>query len=134
MSNGFFIPVGYYETNPDGSFKPQVDSAGAPVDKSATFHPVWTKSYLTWPMDSSVSIIAKNSWFSLATGWDSVSAHVWFIGTKDGSPEYLSEFDVSIPVNTRRFWQPPTGTDQVGIHWLPTTDAPLAWSIEVLGQ
>lgn len=108
---------------------PVLDSDG--VQKMV---PQPTHHQLPWPGDASVSLISATTWFSLSKGWDdSVSGHVWFIGSSGGSPAYLHDEDFTLAQDVRKGWQLPPGTDKVSVALNPHAH-PVGWCFEVRGQ
>lgn len=102
----------------------ELDNDGNPIPRRAYF----------CATTGDASSLTNRTWFSLATGWDDANCHVWFIGTRktqDGAgvaPDYLLDFQVTLPTNCRRWWQAPNKTDQIGVEY--RSKNPLGWEIE----
>lgn len=123
--------AGYYDRNPDGSLV--LDNTVDPVTGQGqpTFHPEWSRHKLTWPTGPDNSQITKAAWLSLAVGFGSAKAHVWFINTSSSGPVYLSEQVVDLSMDERWYTQVPADSDQVTIEWCSTTDCALGVAYEL---
>lgn len=123
MPAGVFTPTGFYERNADGTQK--LDSNGNPI-----FHPEKSRYHLVWPTGPDNSSITKTAWFSLATGWNTATGHVWFISSANGKPQYVTDFDINLAVDVREWWELPANVDQISVSLLCASDNPVGWAIE----
>lgn len=114
-----------------GTWYQPLDSSGKPIlDKNKK--PIPGRGYICMPIGRASSLV-KAAWFSLATGWNPATATVWFMGTDDGKAAYLYEETFDLPINARRWWELPDGTDQIACEFnTPNSPAdPVGWCVEI---
>lgn len=122
---GEFAAVGDYVFDSSGKYV--VDADGCPSFRSKPH-----RHQLAWPCNG--SLVSKQSWMNLGTGWGSATVHIWYIGANaDGSPKYLADEDVNLLADHRYGRQCPDGTMLISVLVKSTTtDNPVSWGLEVL--